>query len=390
MGCTSTGNTLWYNHPVAAGTDEQLCLLPPIAKMNLGNISGSSTDAPTPTAMATAMKGTSSTAATGATGATGATRATGAPSSAQPTPELSATAGSLAASSSSPGLSSERTSPQPSPAPTQPLGTPLKPDYTSQGVPTTESPSPQPNTTAETPGSTLALRSSPATSEHPPASSATTALHTGRDTPKPITCHNVKEVSDTGVICLQLNESHTCKHFLEMKGSELWSAVCEGNAQPVPSPCQIKLAKSEVDRDCLLLILVGERDPAADMLQESHWEKFGIKSIKRGSVRSHQDFSQKTLIALVTSGLLLAFLGLAGYLLMKRRSWSPAAERLAEDPYYTENGSQGNTMLMLPPQEQPELQEKPNLNGGTQENGTGQASSKNGHSARHNPADTEM
>uniref|UniRef100_A0A8V5H487 Uncharacterized protein n=1 Tax=Melopsittacus undulatus TaxID=13146 RepID=A0A8V5H487_MELUD len=118
---------------------------------------------------------------------------------------------------------------------------------------------------------------------------------------------------------------------------------------------------------------------------------FGIKSLKRGSVRNHQDFSQKTLIALVTSGLMLAFLGLAGYFLMKRRSWSPAGERLAEDPYYTENGSQGNTMLMIPAQEQPELQEKPNLNGGTQENGTGQASSKNGHSGRQqSPADTEM
>ncbi|GAB0200049.1 hematopoietic progenitor cell antigen CD34 [Grus japonensis] len=153
-------------------------------------------------------------------------------------------------------------------------------------------------------------------------------LHTGKDSPKLITCHNVKELSDTGAICLQLNESNTC---------------------------------------------------------------FGIKSLKRGSVKNHQDFSQKTLIALVTSGLMLAFLGLAGYFLMKRRSWSPAGERLAEDPYYTENGSQGNTMLMMPPQEQPELQEKPNLNGGTQENGTGQASSKNGHSARqHSPADTEM
>ena len=56
--------------------------------------------------------------------------------------------------------------------------------------------------------------------------------------------------------------------------------------------------------------------------------QFGIKSLKRGSVRNHQDFSQKTLIALVTSGLMLAFLGLAGYFLMKRRSWSPAGERL--------------------------------------------------------------
>ncbi|KAK4809247.1 hypothetical protein QYF61_016061 [Mycteria americana] len=294
----------------------------------------------------------------------------------------------LAASPTSPGLGSERTSPQPSQAPTQLLGTPSEPDHTSRGVPTTESPATRPSTAAETPGSTSALMSSPATSGHPRVSASTLPLHTDRDIPKPITCHNVKEVSDTGAICLQLKESDTCTDFLETKGSDLWSAICEEGTHRVPSPCQIKLAKSEVDHDCMLLILV---DPATDVLQESLWEKFGIKSVKRGSVRNHQDFSQKTLIALVTSGLMLAFLGLAGYFLMKRRSWSPAGERLAEDPYYTENGSQGNTMLMMPPQEQPELQEKPNLNGGTQENGTGQASSKNGHSARqHSPADTEM
>uniref|UniRef100_A0A8C5U1F7 Uncharacterized protein n=1 Tax=Malurus cyaneus samueli TaxID=2593467 RepID=A0A8C5U1F7_9PASS len=118
--------------------------------------------------------------------------------------------------------------------------------------------------------------------------------------------------------------------------------------------------------------------------------QFGIESLKKESAGSRRESSQKTLIALVTSGLLLAFLGLAGYFLMKRRSWSPAGQRLAEDPYYTE--SQGNTMLMTPSQEPAELQEKPNLpnlNGGTQENGTGQASSKNGHS-KNSPADSEM
>ncbi|XP_032865509.2 hematopoietic progenitor cell antigen CD34 [Tyto alba] len=347
-----------------------------------GNTSGSPTDTPTPTATAVATKGTSSSAATGAPGT---------PSSAEPTPETSAATGSLAASPTSPGLSSEQPSPQPSQTPTQALGTPSDPHPTSRGVPTTESPATRPSTVAETPGPTAADTSSPATSEHPPISAATTPQHAVGDSPKPITCHNVKEVSDTRAICLQLNESVTCKHFLEMKGSDLWSVICEESDYNIPPPCRIKLAKSEVDHDCLLLILVGETDPATDMLQESHWEKFGIKSLKRASVRNHQDFSQKTLIALVTSGLMLAFLGLAGYFLMKRRSWSPAGERLAEDPYYTENGSQGNTMLMMPPQEHPELQEKPNLNGGTQENGTGQASSKNGHSARqHSPADTEM
>ncbi|KAM6044502.1 hematopoietic progenitor cell antigen CD34 isoform 3-T3 [Chlamydotis macqueenii] len=266
-----------------------------------------------------------------ATESTGSTAATGAPttsSSAQPRPETSATTRSLTASPTSPGLSSERTSLQPSQAPTQLLGIPSEPNHASQWVPTTKSPATRPSTMAETLRSTPALTSSSATSEHLPVSTATTPPHTSRVSPKPITCHNIKELSDTGAVCLQLNESNTCNHFLEMKGSVLWSAICEEGAHRIPPPCQIKLAKSEVDPDCMLLVLVGEKDPATGVLQESHWEQLGIKSLKRESVRNHQDFSQKTLIALVTSGLLLAFLGLAGYFLMKRRSWSPAGERL--------------------------------------------------------------
>ncbi|NWQ59580.1 CD34 protein, partial [Neopipo cinnamomea] len=115
------------------------------------------------------------------------------------------------------------------------------------------------------------------------------------------------------------------KHFLERKGSDLWRAVCQENAHPVPSPCQIKLAKSEMDHHCMLLILNGEKDSRLSLV---FFFQFGIKSLKWDSVRNHQNFSQKTLIALVTSGLLLAFLGLAGYFLMRRRSWSPTGERL--------------------------------------------------------------
>lgn len=55
-------------------------------------------------------------------------------------------------------------------------------------------------------------------------------------------------------VCLKILQ----KQFLEMKGSDLWSAICEENTRHVPSPCHIKLAKSEVDHDCLLLILVNE------------------------------------------------------------------------------------------------------------------------------------
>ncbi|XP_069732271.1 hematopoietic progenitor cell antigen CD34 isoform X2 [Phaenicophaeus curvirostris] len=347
-----------------------------------GKAAGTPTTSTVLAATDAATKGTSSMAATGEPAA---------PSSSQPTPQTSTVTTSQAASPTLPGLSTESVSSQPSQAPTLRLGTPSEPNTMTQGVSTSGSPATQPNVTAQAPRSTPALTSSPATSGHHPTSVATTQLDKSRDNLKSITCHNIKEVNDTGAICLQLNESNSCKQFLERKGSDLWSAICEESAHHIPSPCKIQLAKSEVDRDCMLLILVGEKDPATNVLQESHWEKFGIKSLKPGRVRSHQDFSQKTLIALVTSGLVLAFLGLAGYFLMKRRSWSPAGERLAEDPYYVDNGSQGNTMLMMPHQEQAELQEKPNLNGGTQENGTGQASSQNGHSARqHSPADTEM
>ncbi|POI26487.1 hypothetical protein CIB84_009763 [Bambusicola thoracicus] len=175
-------------------------------------------------------------------------------------------------------------------------------------------------------------------------------------------------------LCLKSSQ----KHFLDTKGSDLWSAICEGDAHHVPSPCHIKLATSEVDQECLLLVLDGNRGqelspsthhalghreglgrscyrcaPGVSLGKRGEeqlcWKaaaqthtfpickalfgavlffQFGIKSLERGSVRSHQDFSRKTLTALVTSGLLLAALGTAGYFLMRRRSWSPAGQRL--------------------------------------------------------------
>ncbi|NXH48021.1 CD34 protein, partial [Dicaeum eximium] len=120
------------------------------------------------------------------------------------------------------------------------------------------------------------------------------------------------------------------EHFLERKGSDLWQAICENRTHTVDSPCEIKLTASSLDRDCLLLILTGEKDPdkLLNALHESRWQKFGIESLNKESTRSHREPSQRTLIALVTSGLLLAFLGLAGYFLLRRRSWSPAGQRL--------------------------------------------------------------
>ncbi|XP_006031372.1 hematopoietic progenitor cell antigen CD34 isoform X1 [Alligator sinensis] len=212
-----------------------------------------------------------------------------------------------------------------------------------------------------------------------------------------ITCHNVKHVTKPHVICLQLNASYTCDHFKMKMGRRLWQLLCNDSSASLhpASPCRIELAKSEVKPYCMLLIL-GDTADAEGILNhlknpKSDLKELGIESHQKEEIWKHQDFSRKTLIALVTSGLSVAILGLAAYFLMKRRSWSPTRERLGEDPYYMENSSQGNTLISVGAHEQPEPQEKPNLNGGAQENGTGQTASKNGRSARPRVlADTEM
>ncbi|CAN8199931.1 unnamed protein product [Coccothraustes coccothraustes] len=319
--------------------------------------------------------------------ASAATTASGDTSSTKPA-SAAATASSVAIATPSEPLGQLGTSPQPSPASTSLPGSSLGPQG-SLGVPTSQSPPTQPEDRAQTSGTP----SSAATSEPPAGPAASTALPAARSTPQPdISCHSARDQGDTGAICLQLNESSTCEQFLQRKGRDLWKALCGNGTHSTEPPCEIKLTPSSLDRDCLLLILKGEEDPdkLLNTLRKFHWEEFGIESLKKESTRSRRDSSQRTLIALVTSGLLLALLGLAGCFLMRRRSWSPAGQRLAEDPYDTENCSQGNTMLMSPSQEPAELQEKPNLpnaNGGAQENGTGQ----NGRSGRqHRPADSQM
>lgn len=60
-----------------------------------------------------------------------------------------------------------------------------------------------------------------------------------------------------------------------------------------------------------------------------------------------------------------------------------------EDPYYVENG--GGQGYSSGPEASPEAQGKAIVNRGAQENGTGQATSRNGHSARQRVvADTEL
>ncbi|XP_077190971.1 hematopoietic progenitor cell antigen CD34 [Paroedura picta] len=203
-----------------------------------------------------------------------------------------------------------------------------------------------------------------------------------------ITCLDIKQVTTSDVICLKLNKTYSCEEFKEKNGDHFKRMICEK-----PIQCDIELANSELNKECLLLVKVNEKGAeglftylqkqTALLQQGIQYEKY--------SMENRKSYTRKTLIALVTSGLLLAFLALAGYCLMKRRSWSPMGERLGEDPYYTENGSRGNTVISVASHEQSDLQDKPNLNGGARENGTGQPASKNGQSCKpHVVADTEL
>ncbi|XP_070601690.1 hematopoietic progenitor cell antigen CD34 [Erythrolamprus reginae] len=210
-----------------------------------------------------------------------------------------------------------------------------------------------------------------------------------------ITCMKIKQLPPaTEVVCLELHEVQDCESFKKNKGEGLSKLVCKKKEVP----CLIELAISDKNHHCMLLLAVNNTENiGAEALcgflddKQPDLKALGIKSHKQERIEIHQVHSRGTLIALVTTGLLLGFLGLAGYYFMRRRSWSPMGERLGEDPYYIENDSHGNAEIPVASQEQPDLQDKPNLNGRTRENGTGQPSSKNGHQTKPQVvADTEL
>lgn len=195
-------------------------------------------------------------------------------------------------------------------------------------------------------------------------------------------------------ICLERNETSSCEDFKKDSGEKLIQVLCEKEqAEAGAGVCSLLLAQSEVRPQCLLLVLPNRTELSSKLqLLKSHQpdlRKLGIQDLTEQNVGSHQSYSRKTLIALVTTGILLAVLGTTGYFLMNRRSWSPTGERLGEDPYYTENG--GGQGYSSGPGASPEAQGKASVNRGAQENGTGQATSRNGHSARQQAvADTEL
>ncbi|XP_038205154.1 hematopoietic progenitor cell antigen CD34 isoform X1 [Arvicola amphibius] len=211
-----------------------------------------------------------------------------------------------------------------------------------------------------------------------------------------IKCSGIREVRLAQGICLELGEASSCDEFKKEKGEGLTQILCEkeeAEADAGASVCSLLLAQSEVRPECLLMVLANSTELSSKLqLMEKHQSdlrKLGIQGFNKQDIGSHQSYSRKTLIALVTSGVLLAILGTTGYFLMNRRSWSPTGERLGEDPYYTENG--GGQGYSSGPGASPETQGKASVTRGAQENGTGQATSRNGHSGRqHVVADTEL
>ncbi|XP_047560793.1 hematopoietic progenitor cell antigen CD34 isoform X2 [Lutra lutra] len=152
-----------------------------------------------------------------------------------------------------------------------------------------------------------------------------------------IKCSQVKEVKLTQGICLELNETSSCEDFKKDNEEKLTQVLCEKEqAEAGARVCSLLLAQSEVSPHCLLLVLANrtERSSKFQLLQkhQTDLEKLGIRGFTEQDVGSHQSYSRKTLIALVTSGILLAILGTTGYFLMNRRSWSPTGERLELEP----------------------------------------------------------
>ncbi|XP_077013785.1 hematopoietic progenitor cell antigen CD34 isoform X2 [Tamandua tetradactyla] len=154
-----------------------------------------------------------------------------------------------------------------------------------------------------------------------------------------IKCLKIKEVRLTHSVCLEQNETSSCEDFKKERGEDLIQVLCgkqQTEAETGTRVCSLLLAQSEVRPHCLLLVLANRTELSSQLqLMKKHQSdlaKLGIHSFTEQDVVSHQSYSRKTLIALVTSGILLAVLGTTGYFLMNRRSWSPAGERLELEP----------------------------------------------------------
>ncbi|KAF6074132.1 CD34 molecule [Phyllostomus discolor] len=192
----------------------------------------------------------------------------------------------------------------------------------------------EPSTSPGNISDSLNSSTSPVTFTTKPYTSFSTTQSTIK---KEIKCSGVKEVKLTQAICLELNETSSCEDFKKENGEELIQVLCgKDQAEAGDKACSLLLAQSEVRPHCLLLVLANKTELFSKLQllknHQSDLKKLGIQGFTEQNVGSHQSHSRKTLIALVTSGILLAVLGTTGYFLMNRRSWSPTGERLELEP----------------------------------------------------------
>uniref|UniRef100_A0A8C5MIC5 CD34 molecule n=1 Tax=Leptobrachium leishanense TaxID=445787 RepID=A0A8C5MIC5_9ANUR len=200
-----------------------------------------------------------------------------------------------------------------------------------------------------------------------------------------ITCGALKDQTlSSEVVSFEYQEKVKCEELQGEQKQKLQSILCNVNH------CNVTLYTSEVNPQSILWIPDASQVQALKYIllsQDKTSSESGLP-LKWGFVSDHQTRSQKTMIALITCGILIAILILAGYFLSNTRRWSPGRQRLGEDPYYIETDSQGNTLVSVSTNDQ----NKPNS--GSQENGKGQAitpSATNGHSTKKQAvSDTEL
>ncbi|XP_059397156.1 uncharacterized protein LOC132129544 [Carassius carassius] len=101
--------------------------------------------------------------------------------------------------------------------------------------------------------------------------------------------------------------------------------------------------------------------------------------------------SSAVFVSLLVTGLLLAFLIIATYYYKYHCQTNSKGMKPAEESYMAGEENQGNTLVSVAPLNQPEPQEKPSLNGESQEAVKAQTSpaATNGHSTT-KTADTEL
>ncbi|KAM8977200.1 hematopoietic progenitor cell antigen CD34 [Pelodytes ibericus] len=201
------------------------------------------------------------------------------------------------------------------------------------------------------------------------------------------TCVNLKnQASTSNVVCIEYHEKINCENLNTEQENKLKNILCQDSTSV---HCNITVFSSEVNPQCILWMpSVSQGKALQDIKNKFENNNQNGIQLKWGHVSDHQTRSQKTMIALITCGILFAILIVAGYYLSNTTRWSPGRQRLGEDPYYTETDSQGNTLVSVTTHGQDKS------NSGTRENGKGQAitpNSTNGHSTKKpTVSDTEL